>query len=556
MDDKKNPKTPKKTKGKATAVITSAVFATTLLGMGVAGPAQAVTVDPGPVGDFNWEGLNWKKRTDAGAPMYNGKWNPANVINPDANGDVRLKLTNPTGNSPEAAEMLSTKEGFGYGTYDVTVAKDLTKMQDEVVWGCMFTYDSNAAPGYNEIDLCEASAWGGGGTANWDATQGHGYWIDASKGAGLGNSTITFPVPTSAVQTHRLVWEPGKLTFYTFAGEGTTAPLAKKTVMTGANVPVPAKERVHMNLWVTGGNGGNPDHVLPEEVTIKDFKFTPGAPTDPEIFQSAISEKATLLGGRLGAATGPEVTGQKDGGAYQNYEKGAILWSPATGAHFNWYGIGETWRNAGGINGTFGYPKTDEYFTGTSTIQDYQGGSILWSDARGITSVYGSINDTWRAYDAQTGLGVPLANQVASVNSGAYQLFEKANIYSSPTTGAKVVSGAVRGQYLSSGAEKGALGYPKAAEIRGLKNAGVKQEFTGGFIYWSSASGAWVSKGQIRAAWLAKGAETGTLGYPVGNEYNVTGGVAQKFEGGVITFKPASNSYTVSYTTVAKTVKK
>jgi hypothetical protein len=544
MHDKK---TPKKTNGKATAILTSAVFATTLLGMGVA-PATAVTpVDPGPVGDFNWEGFNWKKRTDAGAPAYNGKWNSNNVIAPNAAGEVKLKLTNPTGNSPEAAEMLSTKQGFGYGTYDVTVAKDLTKMQDEVVWGCLFTYDGNAAPGMNEIDLCEASAWGGGGAENWDATQGHGYWIDASKGAGAGNNTITFPVPTSAIQTHRLVWEPGKLTFYTFAGEGTSAPLAKKTVLTGTNVPVPAKERVHMNLWTTGGNGGDPDHVLPEEVTIKDFKFTPGAPTDPEIFQSAITEKATLLGGRLGTPLAPEVTAQKDGGSYREYEKGTIIWSPATGAHFNWYGIGETWRNAGGINGTYGYPTTDEYFTGTSTIQDYQGGSILWSEARGITSVSGAINTAWKAGGSQTGLGVPTVNQISSVNSGAYQIFEKASIYYSPTTGARVVSGAIRGTYLTAGAERGYLGYPKAAEVRGLKNGGAKQDFTGGTIYWSSTSGSWVMKGQVRAAWNATGAENGKLGYPVGNEYAVTGGYSQKFVGGTLNYKTATNSYNVVY---------
>lgn len=552
MQDKINPNSPnlkhkKTTKGKATAILTSAVFATTLLGIGVA-PAQAVeTVDPGPVGDFNWEGFNWKKRTDAGAPMYNGKWNPNNVINPDANGDVKLKITNPTGNAPEAAEMFSTKQGFGYGTYTTVVEKDLKAMQDEVVWGCLFTYDGTANPGMNEIDLCEASAWGGGGAENWDVTQGHGYWFDAAAGPGVGNKTITFPVSPSAIQTHKLVWEPGKLTFYTFAGEGDTAQLAKKTVLTGTNVPVPAKERVHFNLWVVGGNGGDAATVTPEEVKIKDFDFVPGAPTEPEIFQSAISEKATALGGQLGAALGPEVTGQKDGGSYQKYEKGEILWSPNTGAHFNWYGIGETWRNAGGINGTYGYPTTDEYFFGSSTVQDYQGGSILWSEARGITSVFGAINETWKAYDAQAGLGVPLGNAVASVNNGSYQLFEKANIYYSPTNGAKVVAGAVRGQYLSAGAEKGALGYPKTAEIRNLKNGGVKQDFTGGSIYWSSTSNAWTVKGQIKVAWVGQGAENSKLGYPIGNEYAVTGGVAQKFQTGVMTYKPGNNSYSITY---------
>ena len=86
----------------------------------------------------------------------------------------------------------------------------------------------------------------------------------------------------SPVTTHRMVWEPGKLAFETYAGEGFVGTLLKRTVLEGSTVPVPARERVHFNLWVTGGGGGDPAHVRPESVVVRDFSFAAAAqPTAP-----------------------------------------------------------------------------------------------------------------------------------------------------------------------------------------------------------------------------------------------------------------------------------
>jgi hypothetical protein len=235
--------------------------------------------NPGPGGNFAWKGFNWEKRFWGGAPQYNQAFAAANVSNPDANGYVTMNLTNPTGEAPVGAEFQSTRQGFGYGTYSTTVEKNLSLLQKEVVWGCLFTYDPLAAPGFNEIDLCEASAWGGGAAygESWPVTQGHGYWFDASKAPGQGNNTIVFDVTASPVTTHRMVWEPGNLTFETYAGAGFVGTLLKRTVLEGATVPVPAKEQIHFNLWVTGGGGGDPAHVKPETVVVRDFSFTPAA---------------------------------------------------------------------------------------------------------------------------------------------------------------------------------------------------------------------------------------------------------------------------------------
>ncbi|WP_240721547.1 hypothetical protein [Pseudarthrobacter sp. NamE5] len=277
--------------------VLAAIALVTLANVAPVQAADATPLDanPGSAGDFSWKGFNWEKRFWGGAPQYNKLFAAANVGNPDANGHITMNLTNPTGDAPVGAEFQSTRQGFGYGTYSTTVEKDLSALQKEVVWGCLFTYDPLAEPGYNEIDLCEASAWGGGAAygESWPVSQGHGYWFAASKAPGEGNNTTVFDVTSSPITTHRMVWEPQRITFETFAGEGLTGTLLKRTVLEGATVPVPAKEQIHFNLWVTGGGGGDPARVKPESVVIRDFSFVPAAAPAPAEPVPAISLSAS-----------------------------------------------------------------------------------------------------------------------------------------------------------------------------------------------------------------------------------------------------------------------
>lgn len=317
---------------------TIAAFAAVILVAGIATPASAVDTqattanDPGPAGSFAWKGFNWQKRFWNGAPHYNQLVDPANVTNPDAKGYVTMSITNPSGNAPIGAEFLSTRKGFGYGTYSVTVAKNLAVLQKEVVWGCLFTYDPNAAPGYNEIDLCEASAWGGGAAygESWPVSPAHGYWFDSTKPPGQGNNTVTFGVTSDPILTHRMVWEPRKITFETFAGTGYTGKLLKRTVLEGSTVPVPAKEAVHFNLWVIGGGGGNPNMVKPESVVLRDFSFTPLA-------QTKVAIPTTTLAPVLYTPT-PTITGAARIGGSVAVKPGK--WTKGTTLRYQWYRSG------------------------------------------------------------------------------------------------------------------------------------------------------------------------------------------------------------------------
>jgi endonuclease/exonuclease/phosphatase family metal-dependent hydrolase len=155
----------------------------------------------------------------------------------------------------------------------------------------------------------------------------------------------------------------------------------------------------------------------------------PNAPEAPVL--SAIAKKAIELNGSLGAVVGKEVS-SADGGGYQKYEKGFILWHPRTGAFENKGSIRSKWATQGYEGGWMGYPKTDE---------------------------------------------------VQSINGGVYQVYESGAIYWSPTSGTRISKGGIRAIWGSLGYEKGRLGYPTSDEY--ATAIGFSQNYQNGKINWS-----------------------------------------------------------------------
>ncbi|PTT61111.1 LGFP repeat-containing protein, partial [Arthrobacter sp. HMWF013] len=212
--------------------------------------------------------------------------------------------------------------------------------------------------------------------------------------------------------------------------------------------------------------------------------------------QSPIAAKAASLNGALGAATTAEVYGLKDNGGFQCFQRGCILYSPATGAHVSLGAIRGKWAQTGYENGRLGYPVTDEVggLRDGGVFQNYQGGAIIYS----------------------------------------------------PATGARISVGAIRGKWAESGYENGRLGYPVSDEVGGLRNGGVFQNYQGGAIIHSPATGPHLSVGGIRTIWASTGYESGRLGYPTSEEYATpNGGVAQNYQGGIINLSPRGHTITL-----------
>ena len=264
-------------------------------------------------------------------------------------------------------------------------------------------------------------------------------------------------------------------------------------------------------------------------------------------------------GGELGYPTSETVTGLRNGGSYQNFENGAIISSPTAGTHESVGAMRTRWSQLGFEGGILGYPTTNVVtgLTNGGSYQNYEGGAIISSPTAGTHESYGSIRQEWQQLGFETGkLGYPTSNIVGGlINGGSYQNYENGAIISSPTAGTHESYGPIRQEWSTAGFETGVLGYPTTEVVSGLVNGGTYQNYQGGAIVWSQATGAHESYGPIRQAWQSTGFESGKLGYPTSEVYAITTGTTttgttttgteQDFQGGKIVY--SNGTATITY---------
>jgi hypothetical protein len=215
---------------------------------------------------FSWKGLSWNKRIHAGPPANNQTWSSSNISVSPTTGYLNLQLTNPTGNAPVGCEIFSEKRGFGYGTYTVVVDARLDNIGSPASFGGLFTFDFTSAPDYKEIDAGEVRDYAS--NPNKRILKNHVYNNAGSRAF----VTDDLDVPSSPLQTHRMIWEPNKITFDSYLGEGINGTNYSHVVHT-TNIPTPGLERVHFNIFVDSTLTGYLN-VSPLTVVVRNFSFS------------------------------------------------------------------------------------------------------------------------------------------------------------------------------------------------------------------------------------------------------------------------------------------
>lgn len=144
--------------------------------------------------------------------------------------------------------------------------------------------------------------------------------------------------------------------------------------------------------------------------------------------------------------------------------------------------------------------------------------------------VCGAIKDKYNQMGGPNSfLLFPKSNELTNPgNTGKRTEFLGGNIYWSAATGAKPVAHEFLTKWGEHGYESGFLKYPTTDEIV-LSDGGRRQEFQGGSIYFSFATGAHSTQGLIRDKWISLGGATGALGYPVSDELPVSGNLANQY---------------------------
>jgi hypothetical protein len=110
----------------------------------------------------------------------------------------------------------------------------------------------------------------------------------------------------------------------------------------------------------------------------------------------------------------------------------------------------------------------------------------------------------------------------------------------------EVVVGEIGAKYDQLGGCAAAMGAPIANERATPDGIGRFSVFERGSIYWTPQVGAHEVRGRIRDAWAAAGWESGSLGYPISDEYAEGDGRGGDFEHGHIHWSAGTNTTTIS----------
>ena len=299
--------------------------------------------------------------------------------------------------------------------------------------------------------------------------------------------------------------------------------------------------------------------------------FTPG--TGAHIMQGAILDKYMALGGPadgdLGFPNIDEGAGMAPDSRNTTFsaaDKPVIFWTPDTGAHVVRGALNAAWDKLGGSAGVLGVPSEDEVYRGDAVSQNFTGGQLSWNRKTGaFTSTPPELADQLAGLaipgDATTAidaarraaggpmgpLGAQEGAQYKIGSDGVGQNFAGGKIFYTPATGANVVTGQVLAKYESVGGPEGDLGLPTSNEgDGGLAPESKIVTFAAAdqpVIFWTPDFGAVIVRGAMNAAWSKLGGATGELGAPTADQTENGDVISQKFSGGAISWNKTTNEF-------------
>lgn len=311
--------------------------------------------------------------------------------------------------------------------------------------------------------------------------------------------------------------------------------------------------------------------------------FTPG--TGARALYGAILEKYESLGGAatsdLGFPNIDEVPGLVSADSrvatFAAADNPVIFWTPDHGAYVVRGPINAGWDKLGSSTGALGVPAGDESYDGPVVTQKFSGGQLSFnSGTKAFTTVppdlaaqladlqvqgdpIAAIDQAWRAAGGVSGpLGAKQGDQHQVGNDGAGQDFAGGKVYFSPATGAGAVEGDILAKYESLGGPAGSdLGFPVGNETDGGIPGSRVSKFSADdepIIFFTPDNGAFVVRSAMKTAWDKLGGASGKLGAPLGDQTVDGDVVSQKFSGGKVAWKRATNTFSTDPADLAKSL--
>jgi uncharacterized protein with LGFP repeats len=356
--------------------------------------------------------------------------------------------------------------------------------------------------------------------------------------------------------------------------------------------PIGDAEAAIMAAWEKAGGDGSPLGARKGDVYpvgdgfVLDFdggKMFYTTATGAKFVYGPILDKYESLGGPVGSDLGFPTINEVPGLAgpdsrvatFSASDKPVIFWTPDHGAFVVRGALNAAWDKLGSSGGVLGAPVGDETYEGEVSSQKFSGGSVSWNrktkefttepaaladQLKGLQVAIdpaAAINLAWRAAGGANGpLGAKQGGQYPIGGDGIVQDFAGGKVFFSPATGASAVESDILAKYESVGGPVGSdLGFPIANESDGgIAPSSRIATFSAAdkpVIFWTPDHGAFVVRGAMKAAWDKLRGPTGKLGAPVGDQTVDGDVVSQRFTGGKISWNRAKNTFTTDPSNLA-----
>ena len=226
-----------------------------------------------------------------------------------------------------------------------------------------------------------------------------------------------------------------------------------------------------------------------EYATFQKGNIYIGPAVGAHVVKGSILTKYLALKGSLGVAgfpTSDEAT--VAGGYISNFQFGTIT-SSVAGLHFVHGAVATKYAALKGPAGVLGFPTSDELVaTPGGFSSNFQRGSILYSAPTGAHYLTSAIDAKYTALKRQSGfLGFPVTDEAVAAPGGLKATFQHGQIFWSTSSGSHFVRGAIQTKYTELGASAGVLGFPISDET--ATATGVQSIFQHGRIDQNTKTG-------------------------------------------------------------------
>ena len=212
--------------------------------------------------------------------------------------------------------------------------------------------------------------------------------------------------------------------------------------------------------------------------------------------------------------------------------------------------IDRRYAESAAVREAVGEPVAPEEGDAGLRVRTHAAGQLYWTPASGVHEVHGDVMRAYLAAGGHVAFGEPTTDETPTADGvGRYTFFAGADatVFWSPATGAHLTHGDIGRLWAATGYERGAHGYPTTGELVTPNGRGRYTTFQDGGIYWLPGLGARSVHGAIAQRWASTGWEDGGLGFPVTSETATPDGVGRynHFEGGSVYWSPATGAFSV-----------